>query len=239
MELVVTEDGSHTLYSAELNETYHSRHGAIRESMHVFIRQGFRHYLSMTGRKEIKIFELGLGTGLNALLTAMEAGKFNCRVYYEVLEPYPLGPELYSRLNYGNLLPGTGAMDLLVKIHKTGWSADQHLTGKFILNKKMSRFEEYDPCDHDFDILYYDAFAPGKQPEIWEPELLQKAFDMLIPGGILVTYCAQGNFKRNLKKAGFNIETLSGPPGKKEMVRADKSLHHFSQRDPSIPPHSL
>jgi tRNA U34 5-methylaminomethyl-2-thiouridine-forming methyltransferase MnmC len=222
MELIVTGDGSHTLYTAELDETFHSRHGAIRESMHVFIRHGFRHYLSMSGKKSIYVFELGLGTGLNALLTALESRKFHCRIFYEVVEPFPLQPEIYRQLNYEQLLPVSGSPGLLAKIHETGWSEDQPITDQFILRKQKTRFEDYNPENRKFDIIYYDAFAPGKQPDIWEPGLLQKAFGLLVSKGILVTYCAQGNFKRNLRKAGFSIETLPGPPGKKEMVRAEK-----------------
>jgi tRNA U34 5-methylaminomethyl-2-thiouridine-forming methyltransferase MnmC len=222
MNLIITGDGSHTLYTGDLDETFHSRHGAIRESMHVFIVNGLRHYLSISRKKDLRIFELGLGTGLNALLTAMEAVKFGCRILYEVIEPYPLGPDLYRQLNYPGLLPGTGSEKLLTEIHETGWSCRNVLTDNFIFRKEKVKFEAYIPDENCFDILYYDAFAPGKQPEIWAPDLLEKSYGMLVQNGILVTYCAQGNFKRNLKKTGFTVEDLQGPPGKKEMVRAVK-----------------
>ena len=220
MELIITGDGSHTLFSGELDETYHSKHGAIRESMHVFIRNGFRHYLSISGKNNLRVFELGLGTGLNALLTAMEAGKFRCPVWYEAVEPYPLGPDIYRKLNFTDFLPPTEPPGLLLKIHESGWEGAEPLTGKYTQKKARIRFEDYETDNKNFDIIYYDAFAPGKQPEIWAPGLIRKAHDMLLPGGILVTYCAQGNFKRNLREAGFRIESLTGPPGKKEMVRA-------------------
>jgi tRNA U34 5-methylaminomethyl-2-thiouridine-forming methyltransferase MnmC len=222
MKLIITGDGSHTLYRGDLDETYHSRHGAIRESMHVFIQNGLRHYLSISGKKELRIFEVGLGTGLNALLTAMEAVKSGYRIVYEVIEPYPLGPDLYRQLNYPGLLPGTGLDKLLLAIHETGWGSANPLSGHFIIKKEKVKFEAYFPVKNNFDILYYDAFAPGKQPEIWEPELLEKSYSMLMQNGILVTYCSQGNFKRNLRKTGYKVEDLQGPPGKKEMVRAMK-----------------
>ena len=222
MELIITGDGSHTLFDGHLDETYHSRHGAIRESMHVFIWNGLRHYIGISGKKNIRIFELGLGTGLNALLTAIEAVKYGCRILYSVIEPFPLQPELYRQLNYPELLPDTGSGDLLTEIHSATWDIESQLTTYFTLTKEKVKFEDYLHEANSFDIFYYDAFAPGKQPEVWEPELLKKAFRMLNSAGILVTYCSQGQFKRNLREIGFRVEVLQGPPGKKEMVRAVK-----------------
>ncbi|MBR9997479.1 MAG: tRNA (5-methylaminomethyl-2-thiouridine)(34)-methyltransferase MnmD [Cyclobacteriaceae bacterium] len=221
-ELIMTGDGSHTLFAIELDETYHSRHGAIRESMHVFIWNGLRYYLSNAVKKNIGIFELGLGTGLNALLTALEARKFGCRIQYHAIEPFPLEHGLYKQLNYPGLLPESVPDKLFTEIHEAEWGIETPLTEHFIIKKEKITFEEYLQDDKIFDIVYYDAFAPGKQPEIWSPELLAKAYGMLVPDGVLVTYCSQGNFKRNLKQIGFKVENLTGPPGKKEMVRAQK-----------------
>lgn len=222
MELIFTEDGSHTLYLKELNETYHSRHGAIQESMHVFIKNGLRYYLSTSDKKRIYLFELGLGTGLNAFLTALEAEKFKCQIEYEVIEPYPVADEFCRQLNYAERISRPGLENLLMKIHDLDWGILQPLSDFFTIKKEKILFEDYHEIKERFDILYYDAFAPGKQPDIWEPDLLKKAFDMLIPSGILITYCAQGKFKRNLKNIGFQVETLIGPPGKNEMIRAIK-----------------
>jgi tRNA U34 5-methylaminomethyl-2-thiouridine-forming methyltransferase MnmC len=222
MELIITGDGSHTLFDGQLDETYHSRHGAIRESIHVFIWNGLRYYINVSGKKDIRIFELGLGTGLNALLTANQAMKSGCRIFYAVIEPFPLQQELYRQLNYPELLPDTGSGKLLTEIHSAAWDVELPLSTHFTLTKEKVKFEDYHPEESSFDIFYYDAFAPGKQPEVWEPELLKKAFRMLKSAGILVTYCSQGKFKRNLREIGFRVEVLQGPPGKKEMVRAVK-----------------
>jgi len=222
MELIYTEDGSHTLYLKEINETYHSRHGAIQESMHVFIKNGLRHYLSTSAKKRIHIFELGLGTGLNALLTALEAEKFKCHIDYEVIEPYPVPADLCGQLNYPEKIPRPGIEKLMMNIHGMDWGVVQPLGHFSTIRKEKILFEDYQPGKEGFDILYYDAFAPGKQPEIWESSLLEKAYRMLIAKGILVTYCAQGKFKRDLRNIGFQVETLIGPPGKKEMIRATR-----------------
>lgn len=222
MELIYTEDGSHTLYLKELNETYHSRHGAIQESMHVFIKNGLRYYLSKSAKKRIRLFELGLGTGLNALLTAIEAEKLKYHIDYEVIEPFPVPADLYRQLNYAQKLSRPGIENLLMNIHSQEWDVTQSLNDFFSIRKDKILFEDYPPVNEEFDLLYYDAFAPGKQAGIWESALLEKAHDMLIPHGILVTYCAQGKFKRDLRNIGFQVETLIGPPGKKEMIRATK-----------------
>lgn len=222
MELIVTEDGSHTLFLKDLNETYHSRHGAIQESMHVFIKNGLRHFISISHKKIINLFEVGMGTGLNALLTAIEAKKFKCQLYYEAIEPYPVPPEYYLQLNYSDRIPLTGLEILFTEIHQSNWGVENTLSDYFMIKKNKILFEKYAHVKKSFDIIYYDAFAPGKQPDIWDPDLLHKAYEMLIPNGILITYCSQGNFKRNLKKIGFRVETLVGPPGKKEMVRATR-----------------
>jgi len=222
MELIYTEDGSHTLYLKDLNETFHSRHGAIQESMHVFIKNGLRYYLSKSAKKRICLFELGLGTGLNALLTTLEAEKYKCHIGYEVIEPHPVPADLCRQLNYTQKLSRPGMENLLTNIHEMEWGVIDSLNDFFSIKKEKILFEDYRPVEERFDIIYYDAFAPGKQPGIWEPTLLERAYAMLIPDGILVTYCAQGKFKRELKNIGFHVETLIGPPGKKEMVRATK-----------------
>ncbi len=222
MELILTEDGSHTLYLKDLNETYHSRHGAIQESLHVYIKNGLRYYISSSRKKEIHLFELGLGTGLNALLSCIEGEKFKCQIDYEAIEPCPVPVGICSQLNYIKSISQPAVDELFMKIHKMEWGIDIPMGNYFRIKKDQILFENYLQAKNRFDIIYYDAFAPGKQPDIWEPALLEKAHDMLMQKGILVTYCAQGKFKRDLKDIGFQVERLIGPPGKKEMIRATK-----------------
>jgi len=222
MELIATGDGSHTLYLKDLDETYHSRQGAIQESIHVYIKNGLRYYVGDFHKNKLDLFELGLGTGLNTLLSYMEALKFRIRLRYEVIEPFPITQPFWNELNYSRLLPGNNTGNVFLKIHRCSWNKDNSLSDYFILRKEKILFQSYFHVENKFDIIFYDAFAPVKQPEIWHPDLLQKAYQMLIKNGILVTYCSQGNFKRNLKQIGFHVESIPGPPGKKEMVRATK-----------------
>ncbi len=222
MKLIETGDGSHTIYREDLDETYHSRHGAIMESVHVFIKNGLRHLISSRPLSTIDVFELGLGTGLNATLSCLEAIKFRKIIRYLTLEPYPVKTVLLEALNYKDLIPYPGSGEILQKIHKGPWESSFDINTYFSIIKKKERFEEYTaPKDH-FHLIYYDAFAPSKQPDIWHLNLIRQSLDMLLPGGMLVTYCSQGQFKRDLSTAGFKVATIPGPPGKKEMVRATK-----------------
>ncbi len=222
MELILTEDGSHSIYLKELNETYHSRHGAIQESRHVFLKNGLMHYVQSTQKKYIHIFEIGLGSGLNVLLTSIEAKKLKYFIHYTAIEPFPIPPSIYNQLNYHSILMNDNSGKTLKTMHEAKTDIEIQVNEFFILHKKHKSFEECDTIEKRYDIIYYDAFAPNKQPAIWEVNLLAKAYDMLMLNGMLVTYCSQGNFKRNLRNLGFRVETLKGPPGKKEMVRAIK-----------------
>ncbi len=222
MKLIETGDGSHTLYVDELDETYHSRHGALRESQYVFIKNGFRYFISEQKVSPVHIFELGLGTGLNALLTVMEARKFKRPVNYTAVEPFPLNPGIIEKLNYSSLVGHDQASNLFSAIHEDLWGKERVIDPFFRIRKSTEPIQEFNLPSDSVHIIYFDAFAPSRQPELWEPAILKKMYRMLKETGILVTYSSQGEFKRNLKSEGFHVETLPGPPGKKEMVRARK-----------------
>lgn len=224
MKVILTDDGSKTIYLEEIEESYHSRHGAIRESMHVFIKNGFRYLSGLKSQDEIHIFELGFGTGLNALLTAIESLKFKIPVKYTSLEPFPLPDKIIHELNYGQLLQHPGGRETWRVIHKTEWNRFNKIHPFFLLKKIKMKIEDFEPSTDLFDLVYFDAFAPNKQPEIWEKEILQKIFDISAYESVFVTYSAQGKLKRNLHAIGYDLHSLQGPPGKKEMVRGLKSI---------------
>jgi len=222
MKLLLTNDGSHTLMVEELNETYHSRHGAIQESKHVFIKNGFRYILGKHPGKLIRIFELGLGTGLNALLTAMESQKLAVPVEYTSIEPFPIPKEIIEQLNYHKIINNPFAKDYFDQIHSLSWDKVNNIHPYFRFRKIHSTMQEFNGEEEYFQLVYFDAFAPNKQPEIWQKNILQKVFNYLAKESALVTYCAQGQVKRDLKATGFTVDTLQGPPGKKEMTRGLK-----------------
>jgi len=215
LEIKVTEDGSHTLYNPDLNEHYHSTHGAFQESKHVFIGAGLRE-ASLTG-KSLRILEVGFGTGLNCLLTLQESRRVGLLIEYLGLEPFPLQSELLLKLNYVSQADaGFSAYDF-ERIHSLTEGL-MELEQGFRLIRSRAAVQSAMPEDL-FDLIYFDAFAPDVQPEMWTADVFKKLFSILRPGGILVTYCAKGQVKRNMRGAGFRIEALPGPPGKREMTR--------------------
>ena len=219
MELQKTADGSHTLFIPELNETYHSIHGAIQESQHVFIKNGL-HYFS--DKKTVSILEVGFGTGLNALLTLLDKQNLAQQVNYVSLEKFPLNLALIEQLNYTTQLKLNVAQTALFnQLHICEWNKLTSITNNFNLLKIEKDLADFQ-YETTFDIVYFDAFAPEKQAELWTAEIFSKIYDLLRPNGILVTYCAKGVVKRTIKSVGFQLETLPGPPGKREMIRAKK-----------------
>ncbi len=220
-KLIITEDGSHSLYNKSLNETYHSFHGAIQESQHVFIKSGLE-YNKIHRNTEIKIFEVGFGTGLNALLTAIWCHESKVRVKYDSIEAYPLSQELTEQLNHAQLLTFDLASVWYNQLHKSDWNQRLELHDNFIYKKILNRLQDHKSNLEYYDIIFFDAFAPSKQPEMWSLDTLTLIAKSMNTGGVFVTYCAQGQLKRNLKSMGLKVETLDGPPGKKEMVRAIK-----------------
>lgn len=219
IEIITTADGSHTLRNQALGETYHSIHGAVQESVHVFIENGLMSFIGKD-RTEITILEVGFGTGLNALLTLRRARMHKQKVVYTAIDPYPLPENIWSVLNYSDSSSNAEEFNFL---HRSPWQIGTALDSYFELLKIKTTLQEYTPDSESFDLIYYDAFAPSKQPELWELPMLKKAVAALKNGGIMVTYCAQGQLKRNLKALSLDVETLPGPPGKKEMVRGVKA----------------
>ena len=197
-----------------LNETYHSSHGAITESTHVYIRHGLEH----VQLPQLRILEIGFGTGLNALLTYNYGIKHSLQITYDTLEPYPLSSEVYRKLNYCEQL---GNESIFVAMHQSAHEEMLDLRGQFKFTKHVVTVLDFDVKDK-YDLIYYDAFAPSKQPDMWQLPIFEKMYVILNDGGILVTYCASGQFKRTLVSAGFQLETLPGPPGKFQMSRGRK-----------------
>ena len=216
LQVEITSDGSPTLFSEAFQAHYHSTHGALQESMHVFIHHGVKHFVAQHTPQEISILEFGLGTGLNALLTSVFAEERNHSIYYHGIEGYPVDPS--TRNKVAQLYQ---AYDAYPKILECQWGKEIQISDGFTLYKEHVNFEDY-IVRRKFDIIYYDAFAPSCQPELWEIPILEKTWDSLRQGGILTTFCAKGSFKRNLKALGFEVERLPGPPGKREMTRAVK-----------------
>jgi len=239
MELRLCEDGSHTLFSAVSGECYHSIHGAYTESNHIFIQLG----LLAHQKKTLRVLEVGFGTGLNAFLTAIEA-KFNdLKVSYIGLEPFPISTELQQSLNYSAYIlekkrdevSNADAIDreamnaswfnhLFSFLHQSGWSAPSQFEECFLFEKRIEGILETSLPENSFDVIYFDAFSPETQAELWTAEVFEKCYRLLDHNGILVTYCAKGVVKRALKAAGFVVENLPGPPGKREITRAVKSI---------------
>jgi tRNA U34 5-methylaminomethyl-2-thiouridine-forming methyltransferase MnmC len=216
IELVTSEDGSHTLRIPELKEHYHSYKGALRESEHVFIKMGLN---TLASRNDIRLLEVGFGTGLNALVTALRKG--NRSIHYIGLEPIPLSQEIIEQLNYTQLLADDSATDIYQKLHKAPWQEVTEIMNGFYFQKLEQKLEDY-KSKEQVDLIYYDAFAPHAQPELWEAAIWEQLYQMMKPEGILVTYCAKGQVRRDLQSAGFTVERLPGPPGKREMLRAKK-----------------
>lgn len=214
--LKLTEDGSHTLYVDKLNEHYHSTHGAIRESMHVFIKQG----LLTLNAKSVRILEIGFGTGLNTLLTISEAFRRNLVIYYHAVEKYPLTEPEFSKLNYENLLEASPE-GLLQKIHSCPWNEAVKISEDVTLYKEESDFRSMKPPSK-LNLIYFDAFSPEKQPELWSRDIFEKIAELTDPGAVLVTYSSKGEVRRAMLSSGFEVVKVSGPPGKREMIRAIK-----------------
>lgn len=222
---VITKDGSHTISIPEMNVTYHSIHGAIQESMHVFIEAGLRairprSVVSNYGQSgQIAVFEMGFGTGLNALLTLIESEETRQPIYYYSTELFPLNDEEVKQLNYCNELHRSNLQPLFEQLHNCEWEKNVVITDHFTLYKTHTDLINLSTGQH-FNLIYYDAFAPGAQPELWTTAVFEKLYSLLIPGGILVTYCSKSDVQRAMKAAGFIIEKIPGPPGKREMIRA-------------------
>ena len=217
-ELVITSDGSHSLYIKEMDEQYHSKHGAIAEAKKIFIEYGLE-YLAKR-KKELKVFEVGFGTGLNALLTLINANSLRLKIYYDTIEKYPLKPEEINSLNFMKELHLNE--DLLSKLHSAPWEEWVNIQEGFKLFKRQIDLLDLN-IEDNYDLIYFDAFAPEKQAKMWSEEVFIKLYNSLNKHGVLVTYCVKGEIRRRLIEIGFKIEKLKGPiGGKREVLRAIK-----------------
>ena len=228
MYIITTKDGSHSLFTEQFEEIYHSTNGAIQESTHVFIQAGFEYALQQfqpfSNESPLKIFEVGFGTGLNALLTIIESQKRNIPIYYETIEKYPVATEVARQLNYASLLGFEKCVEAFNTLHSLSWNAVYSINPLFSFKKNQADFTEFKLPAAQFHIIYFDAFAPENQPEMWTLEGMKKLYNALLPNGCLVSYSSKSVFRKILMEAGFKVEKLPGPPGKREMVRAVKPV---------------
>ncbi|WP_029037996.1 tRNA (5-methylaminomethyl-2-thiouridine)(34)-methyltransferase MnmD [Salinimicrobium xinjiangense] len=220
-EIIKTGDGSYTIYLPDWNEHYHSKHGAVQEALHVFIKTGLHFYLEKNSSKEVNILEIGFGTGLNALLTYMEAEALKVRVKYTGVEAYPVSAGELAALDYAEVVPGENASEVFEKLHASRWEEREEISSFFSLQKEKKFFHEIS-AKEEFDLIFFDAFGPRVQPELWSEEVFRNMFRALRKKSVLVTYSAKGDVRRAMQAAGFEVERLPGPPGKREMLRATK-----------------
>lgn len=214
--LKITDDGSHTLFAEGIDEPYHSSHGAIQESMHVFIKQG----LQTVDQPSVRILEMGFGTGLNAILTFKEALSLGLDIYYHAVEKYPLKEIEYSNLNYEKLIDGLPD-GILNQVHSCPWEKPVQIAEQFTLFKEEADFRSL-TLPEKINLVYFDAFSPEKQPDLWSNRVFGNIAKATDPGAVLVTYSAKGIVRRTLDSCGFKVLKVAGPPGKREMIRAIK-----------------
>jgi tRNA U34 5-methylaminomethyl-2-thiouridine-forming methyltransferase MnmC len=216
-KIILTKDGSHTIFIPELNENYHSVHGAEQESTHVFINAGLKLF---TDIKKINILEIGFGTGLNALLTFYESKKHNAKIFYTSVEKYPITKEEADRLNYG--IYNAEKEEIFTLLHKAKWNICIKISDNFYLKKINIDLKVFSPANK-FNLIYFDAFAPDIQPKLWTKQIFEKISNNLNNNGVIVTYSVKGKVKRIFKSLNFKIELPEGPPGKRNMLRAIKT----------------
>lgn len=219
----LTADGSPTLYMEVFNEYYHSKHGAVQEAKHVYLKKGLAYWQSLHPQSTLcTIFEMGLGTGLNAVLTAEEALKQTLPIHYHSIEAYPLSSAELNEAKFSSFYQGK-EKQLYTAIHDCPWGKDVEISTYFTLHKIHSLLQNYTP-QQTFDVVYYDAFGARSQPEIWEDSCFDALVSAMNPGGVFVTYSAKGSVRRALEKRGLVVELVPGPPGKREMIRGVRPL---------------
>ncbi|WP_127846630.1 tRNA (5-methylaminomethyl-2-thiouridine)(34)-methyltransferase MnmD [Psychroflexus aestuariivivens] len=219
-KIITTGDGSKTIQISEWNEQYHSTHGAIQEAEHVYINSGLE-YFKTDFTKEILVLEIGFGTGLNALLTSIWAEKQQMKINYTGVEAFPVSSEEIQLLNYSEQLVSTNAKQLFKEIHNCKWEKFGAISEYFNLKKIQIFFDEIQ-YQKEFDVIYFDAFGARVQPELWTEQIFKIMYEALRKNGVLVTYSAKGSARRAMKSVGFQTEVISGPPGKRHMIRAVK-----------------
>lgn len=216
-EILHTQDGSTTIHIKEWNECYHSKHGAIQEAKHVFIKNG----LALFPNQSLSILEIGFGTGLNAFITYLEAKELGQTIDYVGVEAYPISEQELQSMNYLTELDALDSKNIFDKMHSAKWEDKIELSDTFSLTKRKQFFQDIDDIEK-FDLIYFDAFGYRVQPELWSTEVFAKMYKALKPNSVLVTYAARGVVKRSMVEVGFTVEKLAGPPGKREMFRARK-----------------
>ncbi|GAB2517541.1 tRNA (5-methylaminomethyl-2-thiouridine)(34)-methyltransferase MnmC2 [Spirosoma aerophilum] len=219
IRLMLTADGTHTAVNKALDKPYHSIHGAYQESQRVYIDVGLRSAFDKFPETDLHVFEMGFGTGLNALLTAQEAQLNRRKVFYTTIDAYPLAVEDARQLNYDDFFH----TDLLPKLHASLWHEPVNINSYFTLTKFENTIQEFQTA-YQFHLIYFDAFAPTAQPELWEPEIFEKMAHLLLPGGMLTTYCSRSYVQRNMRAAGLVVEKHSGPLHKRDILRAVKPV---------------
>ena len=226
-EILITSDGSTTIHLPDWNEQYHSKHGAIQEAYHVFIKAGLEKFLQNFSSEnehnltKVSILEIGFGTGLNAFITFLEAFKSNINIDYVGVEAYPVSIEEVKKLNYISQLKATEQQAIFNKMHALSWDEKHTISNNFFITKRKQFFKEINDVNR-FNIIYFDAFGATNQPELWTEDIFKLMFTALKNNGMLVTYAAKGSVRRALQTVGFIVERLQGPPGKREMLRALK-----------------
>ena len=215
--IIETGDGSKTIQIDDWQEQYHSKHGAVQEAYHVFIKHG----LDYLNADKASILEIGFGTGLNALITLIEAQKRNLTINYIGVEKFPVSKNELDSLGYVENLSANGFEEIYDKMHASAWGEKTNLTENFTLTKHQKDFKDINDINL-FNLIYFDAFGPRVQPELWTEGIFQIMFDALKSSGVLVTYSAKGSVRRAMQQVGFSVERLEGPPGKREMLRATK-----------------
>ena len=218
-EIIKTLDGSTTIHLKEWDECYHSKHGAIQEAKHVFIKNG----LSLFENKPVTILEIGFGTGLNAFITFLEGQQKQQKIDYVGVEAYPVDAKEVLGMNYVEELEAGDFEKIFKKMHEVEWDQKNEISSEFSLTKRKQFFDEINDFE-TFDLIYFDAFGYRVQPELWSTEIFQKMYNSLKSNGVLVTYAARGVVKRSMIEVGFTVEKLAGPPGKREMFRAFKKV---------------
>jgi tRNA U34 5-methylaminomethyl-2-thiouridine-forming methyltransferase MnmC len=218
-EIIITNDGSTTIHLPDLDEQYHSKHGAIQEAYHVFIDAGLEYFLKQLQPKPLKILEIGFGTGLNAFITLLEADKNKIPINFTGVEAYPISSSEIEKLNYPLQLNSPSAY--FKKLHQSEWERQINISTHFSILKRKQFFSEIND-ENNFHLIYFDAFGARVQPELWTEQIFKKMYTALKQDGVLVTYSAKGSVRRAMQTVGFVVERLPGPPGKREMLRASK-----------------
>lgn len=220
-EIIITADGSKTIHLPEFDEHYHSKHGALNEAKHVFIKSGLNHILEKQAIDSLAILEIGFGTGLNAFITLLEADKITQPIDYVGVEAYPVSFDEAISMEYPKALGTEDKKSVFEQLHQATWEEINEITPKFRILKRKQFFADINDQDK-YNLVYFDAFGARVQPELWTLDIFKKMYNAMQYNGVLVTYSAKGSVRRAMNEVGFEVERLPGPPGKREMLRATK-----------------